>query len=131
MVRRMSRSVTRLARVLSVSFLMLTLLGIMVRSFIPTGFMPEFSQAGTAFVICSGVEMKTVYLDENGQPVEHQVEAPCDFSINTAALKQPVPVSSLFVPYVEQLFLPEHQVVFTSDSISSHTDARGPPAITA
>lgn len=127
----MSRPVTRIIRLASITFVLLALLGIMVRSLIPTGFMPEFSQAGTAFVICSGIEMKTVYLDENGQPVEHKVEAPCDFSINTAVLKQPVPVSSLFVPYVEQLFLPEHQVVFTSDSISSHTEARGPPAIAA
>jgi hypothetical protein len=127
----MSRPVTQFMRFASLSFLTLALLGILIRSLIPTGFMPEFSQAGTAFVICSGVEIKTVYLDENGQPTSgHQVEAPCDFSINTVAIKQLIPVSSLFVPYVATLFLPEHQVHFSDRTIFAHTEARGPPSLT-
>lgn len=126
----MSRSVTPFFRLISISFLVLTLLGVFIRAMIPAGFMPDVSlHAGTPLVICSGLESKTIYVDENGKPAsEHKVEAPCDFSLNNNALKPVVFISSLFVPYVSAWVMPERAVEITVSQLRNFAEARGPPA---
>lgn len=131
MSRSMSRSVTPFLRLISVSFLTLALLGVFIRALIPVGFMPDFGQqAGTALVICSGLETKTIYVDDKGQPAPaHKVETPCEFALNPVALKPAVSVSSLFVPYIADFVAPDQPLTFAVAWVVTHAEARGPPSL--
>jgi hypothetical protein len=60
----------------------------MMKAFMPLGFMPDFkSSAPIAITICSGVDEVQIFVDENGQKVpvpqntKHQKQSPCNFSI--------------------------------------------------
>lgn len=68
----------------------------LARAMVPVGFMPDFS--GQHLVqICSGTEIKTVMLDENGMPVssDHQ-KAPCSFSFLSAFFDGPEEFYQIF-----------------------------------
>lgn len=56
-------------------------LGVLFQALIPLGFMPG-ANAATPVVICSGMDMKIVYVDENGQPTHQQDKSqkPCAFA---------------------------------------------------
>lgn len=49
-------------------------LAFFLQAMIPLGFMPNANAADntTALVICSGPDLKTIYVDQNGKPVQHQ-----------------------------------------------------------
>lgn len=46
-------------------------IGVLFQALIPLGFMPG-ANAATPVVICSGMDMKIVYVDEDGQPAHQQ-----------------------------------------------------------
>jgi hypothetical protein len=53
-------------------------LAILCQAFIPAGFMPG---AGAAtMVICSGMDRKTITVDQDGQPVEEKQQSGCAFA---------------------------------------------------
>ncbi len=112
--------------------LLLALMGILVKGLIPLGFMPNFSEhAGTAIVICSGVEQKTIYVDQDGQPaqdVDHQFKAPCDFAY-TPTITAPVFHNqvALVVLSVTAKLIP-HEVVYLRASLKT-PPITGPPTI--
>lgn len=81
---------------LRAGLLLLALVAVVLRGLVPMGFMPGSSQeAGTALVICSGVDTQTIYLDENGQPAKpgeaHDKSNPCVFSFAPLAFKPFLP----------------------------------------
>lgn len=49
-------------------------------SFYAIGTMPAYGEQGIKTVICSGTSIITVYLDENGEPIEDTVVKHCDWS---------------------------------------------------
>lgn len=58
-----------------------------IRAAVPAGFMPDMhSASGDWITICSGVDVKTIHVDENGQPIEElSSDAVCPFSFLSAA----------------------------------------------
>ncbi len=58
----------------------LMLLPFVLFSFYAVGTMPTYGEQGIKTVICSGTSIITVYLDENGEPVEETVVKHCDWS---------------------------------------------------
>lgn len=60
----------------------LMLVALLVQAAIPLGFMPGMAQAGTPMVICSGMDMRIIHVDEHGQPVEggETAEESCIFT---------------------------------------------------
>jgi hypothetical protein len=111
--------------------LLLALMGILVKGLIPLGFMPDFSKhAGTAIVICSGIEQKTVYVDQDGQPAQdagHQVKTPCDFAY-TPIITAPVFQSQIVVVLNATAKLIPHEVACTRASLAI-PPITGPPTI--
>ena len=90
---------------------------VLLRSFIPAGYMPSSADSQHFFniVICTGYGAQTIAVDENGQPVkqdhsEHQKhnghKAPCPFALNTHATTPADPSAGLAVPaeYIALLF---------------------------
>lgn len=70
----------------SSGILALLLLIFAIRAMVPAGFMPDMAQgSGHLITICSGVEMKEIMVDENGQPAPKH-EAPCPYSFLSAAI---------------------------------------------
>lgn len=57
------------------AFRFLILATLLVQAAIPVGFMPASAAAGTPIVICSGMDMRIIHVDEHGQPVEGGEEA--------------------------------------------------------
>lgn len=117
-------------RAVTFCILTLTLLGLVARALVPTGFMPVQDSAGTAMVICSGVEQKTIYLGEDGQPVKapsHKAEAPCVFAFAPLAVKPympalvPVTLATYTVAYIIPEALPD------TVSVPHLYPARAPP----
>ncbi len=54
-----------------------------MQAMIPLGFMPNLSadNAGTALVICSGADQKTIYLDDQGNTSDHAgISKPCAYA---------------------------------------------------
>lgn len=85
-------------------------LAFFIQAMIPMGFMPNAhaSSEGTALVICSGLDIKTVYLDDNGKEIpsghKKKVDAPCLYSGQTIS-KSPesFKISSDVITYEEAI----------------------------
>lgn len=122
----MTRSVLRSR--LYACMLVLALIGIAARALVPAGFMPDIQQSsGIALVICSGIDEKTIYVDDRGQPAPvHKDQKPCEFSCTSHAVTPAVPfvlqaqgLQTLSVPHI-----PESAVIaFAMPAPPS----RGPP----
>ncbi len=94
---RFSPALTRLRS----SLLMLALLAVVLRGLVPLGFMPDLQrEAGTPFVICSGTDIQTIYLDQDGNPApqnsQHENSTPCVFAFAPLAFKP-------FLPQITQV----------------------------
>jgi hypothetical protein len=104
-------------------------LGVLLQALIPLGFMPG-ANAATPIVICSGLGEKTIYVDDNGQPVEHQqdkAEKSCAFSLTAfGMIDYPAPVQGP-VSYAAETFAPGVMPVCTPIHYTL-PDKTGPPA---
>ncbi|OIN86497.1 MAG: hypothetical protein AUJ12_06040 [Alphaproteobacteria bacterium CG1_02_46_17] len=71
------------------SLLSVLALVFLIRAMVPVGFMPDFSGKHT-IQICSGTELKTITVDDNGAPTspDHQ-KNPCPYSFLSAAIDAP------------------------------------------
>jgi hypothetical protein len=73
----------------SKSLLAVLSLVFLIRAMMPVGFMPDFS-GKHAIQICSGTEIKTIIVDDDGKPspTNHQ-KTPCPYSFLSAAINSP------------------------------------------
>lgn len=68
-------------------------LAVFIQAMIPVGFMPNMAGAsvGTPLVICSGFDQKTIFVDQQGNPVKEtpspasEHSKPCLFSVVTSS----------------------------------------------
>ncbi len=78
------------------SLLLLALVAVILRGLVPMGFMPDLHhEAGTPLVICSGTDIQTIYLDQNGDPAPadtaHDTSSACVFAFAPLAFEPVLP----------------------------------------
>lgn len=110
----------------------LALIAILFQAMIPLGFMPGKAMAGTAIVICSGFGMKTVIVDDNGQPQKEMPGAPaqksCEFALSASPADQPQ-VDILVVPSADYVSAAAIFASFAAfPAAYSLPDKTGPPS---
>ncbi|NVK18532.1 MAG: hypothetical protein HWE30_07560 [Methylocystaceae bacterium] len=81
------------------------LLPFLLFSFYSVGTMVQIGPKGIKTVICSGTSIQTIYVDENGQPVEQKRLKVCDFAsqlqaMNLLSLPLAIGVALTFSPFV-------------------------------
>jgi hypothetical protein len=119
-------------------FFSVLLLLFLVKSFVPIGFMPNISLASLnepfqAVVICSGLEEKTILVDQDGNEVsqtsDHQTNKNiCEFSITTifdSALLQRLHIETAMVSFNYQAQQSFVSLVYYPHSYQS----RAPPIV--
>ncbi|HEY8190503.1 MAG TPA: hypothetical protein VIF12_07440 [Micavibrio sp.] len=111
-------------------FHILVFLAFAMQSIIPVGFMPDIdaSAAGTKLVICSGIGEKIIYLDRNGQPVEHKEFSKCSYSILSSG-GQPVYFALAAPVYFDNPAEPFYRIAKISGLSFLTRDSTGPPAL--
>ncbi len=106
----------------------------------PVGFMPDFGALRDGHfevVICTGATTKTIIVDESGQPVSSEQEAPtkhagaykCAFSVTAfkALEAATVVLPALLVSHArERIVIPVQQTV-RPEAVGSVLGSRGPP----
>lgn len=109
-------------------FLCAVLLAFLVKALIPAGFMPGSVQAGTPVVICSDYGMKTIHIDENGQPVSVPSGENCTYSMN-GTMVEPELSAAAVVPTVFAVAFVLQEKQFLLSPVRYHDySPRGPPA---
>lgn len=103
----------------------LLFLAVFVQAFIPVGFMPGTGVA--TMVICSGMDRKTVTVDENGQPTENHKQSDCAY---TPVLATSIPLTPVFVlSQAEFTFVPVNRAVSIRAVNFYHSaQPQGPPS---
>lgn len=116
--------------------LMLALLAVVLRGLVPMGFMPAaHAEAGTPFVICSGTDIQTIYLDEDGQPApadaSHDASSPCVFAFAPLAFEPFLP--DMVPVAVAETSVPGAAILATARPLAALLPwaARAPPAFIA
>jgi hypothetical protein len=111
-------------------FHILVFLAFAMQSIIPAGFMPDInaSAAGTKLVICSGIGEKTIYLDQDGQPVEHKEFSKCAYSILSSG-GQPAYFTLAAPVDFDNPAEPFYRVAEISGLSFLTPDSTGPPAL--
>lgn len=108
----------------------MALLAVLLQGIIPLGFMPGKAAAGTAIVICSGLGMKTVIVDDNDQPQKEkpQTQKSCDFALSAPSVHPPQ-ASLLSLPDARYISLAAIFSAFAAvPSPYSLPDKTGPPS---
>ena len=109
-----------------------------VQIMIPAGFMPNLSApnlsayAATPLVICSGMDMKTIYVNQDGKPIGKPVDQhakPCAFSVLTPFSATP----SMHIAQPDAVLLAQniaalHDEAYRPD-LSLRPPAIGPPTL--
>lgn len=104
----------------------------LIRAMVPVGFMPDFS-GKHAIQICSGTEIKTIMVDQSGQPVgsdhQKQTDKACSFSFLSGGMAASTPEVVIGVP----LSYPAGQQAFILELLTKFYAAsplsRGPPTL--
>ncbi len=86
--------------------LILLLLIFAIRAGVPAGFMPDFKSGGDWITICSGLDSKTIHVDESGQPDGSEASPSCPFSFLSAAISVSDPYVGETVWYRTEFFEP-------------------------
>jgi hypothetical protein len=114
---------------------LLVFLAFFVQTLIPAGFMVNLdsANAATPLVICSGMEMKTIYVDHDGKPVNQSTtddhSKPCvSAAFNTTPAAQSVFVSSPAEFITASIAIPEYENIHTP-AFHERPPAIGPPAL--
>jgi hypothetical protein len=109
------------------------------RAVMPLGFMPDFAaKTGALFPvkICSGLETKTITVDQNGheappsktQDKTHTTETPCSFSIGSAFAATGITPPQLLVLTQLSLFIkPPADFILAASRIFGNASPRAPP----
>ncbi len=114
---------------------MFIILAVVIRAFVPVGFMPSATPEVTALTICSGFGERVVYLDADGvehpapsgdHPTSHSHE--CSFAVGSTSLT-PAPVFIFETP--QEITRADHMPQFAHAVFGvsvKNFDAQGPPA---
>ncbi|MDB5491096.1 MAG: hypothetical protein JWO78_945 [Micavibrio sp.] len=94
----------------------------------------DSANAATPLVICSGMDMKTIYVDHDGKPVDKK-SAPGDHAkpcvsaaFNTTPAAQPIYVSIPAALVTAKVFVPEYDNIHTP-AFHERPPAIGPPVL--
>jgi hypothetical protein len=117
--------------------MLLIILAVMVRGFVPAGFMPSSTSSDiTALTICSGFGERVVYLDSNGvehaAPSHEKSHGGCSFALASHTTPPATNFDVIPVFYVTN-FVARDDVTqkVTLYTPSKNFDAQGPPFILA
>lgn len=94
----------------------------------------DSAHAATPLVICSGMNMKTIYVDQDGKPVDNKSTAdhsakPCVMAaIGTTPAVPAVTIARPVTIITALLIIPRHTRVITSTNLK-RPPAIGPPSI--
>ena len=125
----------RTNRRLYISALWLAIAAIMLRAFVPAGWMPNIGgpASGVPIVICSGSGAQTVLVDPDGKPV--QPANPTDHGVCAFAASGPLilPLTVLFLALLlfalgTPLVLPQSDLIAAGRRLSGSAGPRAPPA---
>lgn len=113
------------------AFLVVLLLAIAVRSFIPVGFMADTSSKTVALTICSGLTTKTVFVQDETPSSGHQEQQqhePCPFAPpvladNSSFFNVADFISIAYAPFHPHQNSPVHSYLVITKSFMS----QGPP----
>ena len=106
------------------------LLSILVRSLIPVGFMPDMSSNKIALTICSGLEIKTVFVEDKSAPDHPQKEKheTCPFAPPVMAGHDDIIQIADYIKISYAPFLPNPTAHLNRASITVKTVySQGPP----
>ena len=105
----------------------------MAKSLVPVGFMPSFSDNKnvSAITICSGIDEKQIFIDENGQKVpapsnSHSKSPVCEFSLASVFVNFEIPE---LVPFFVSFYVrPVHKNTEEDHfTFAQNFQARAPP----
>ena len=122
-------------RRLYISALWLAIAAMMLRAFVPAGWMPNIGGLanGVPIVICSGSGAQTVLVDPDGKPV--QPANPTDHGVCGFAASGPLalPLAALVLVLLlfslgTQLVLPQSDLIKSGRRLSGGAGPRAPPA---
>lgn len=118
---------------LTAAFLLLTLFAVIVKSFIPAGFMPESGTGFTKLVICSGLGEKTILVpteDENYPSHEKQNDI-CAYQILTAQKAAGAPDAIIvgLAPHIAKIDYLLATAGASPPPLPASFSARGPPSV--
>lgn len=106
-----------------------------VQTLIPAGFMVNLdsANAATPLVICSGMNMKTIYVDRDGKPVDQSTAddhaKPCvSAAFNTMPAAQSIFVSIPVAFVAASIPVPEYRSIRTP-AFHERPPAIGPPVL--
>lgn len=106
------------------SLLAVLTLVFLTRAMMPMGFMPDFS-GKHAIQICSGTEIKTIMVGDNGAPVptDHQKKT-CPFSFLSTAFNEP----TVYEPTIEAPALTATDTLPAILALDTHRFLLSPPS---
>ncbi len=106
-----------------------------IQALIPAGFMPNAhaSEQGTALVICSGLDVKTIYIDDHGQEMpSHEktdVKIPCVYAgLSSYSSPEPYQIFQDRIGYIDSGFVAVSLEFIEADKVVK-PPAIGPPAL--
>ena len=104
---------------------------LLVLALVPMGFMPSFGAGGkVAIVICSGIGEKTVLVDADEAPGDHDASSSCPYFLAQSPVPMDAALPVLAAPVYEQAVFVIASDIAPSDIRILSPPARGPPAVT-
>lgn len=104
----------------------------LIRALVPVGFMPDFS-GQHPIQICSGTELKTIMVDDNGtpSPVNHE-KSPCSYAFLSSSLfEASAHVPAFEVPVLIVAVTPPTILALDTQRYLLSPPARAPPSLIA
>lgn len=112
------------------AFLLLVILAVLTRAFIPAGFMPEAQGGKIAITICHGADLQTIFVDAPVQPTK-PAKGDCPFSPiaqSDAGADYTVTLAALPVTYMVRLDWTVEEV-YATQRAHAPGNPRAPPAL--
>lgn len=103
---------------------MLALVAVLFAALLP-GVVAASPAMGSPMVLCSGGEMRVIYVDDQGQPVDHgeQASLKCALALLSGLAAAPAAQPDLLVEPAEFTAV----AVFVRTTVQDHRPARAPP----
>ncbi|HEY8963400.1 MAG TPA: hypothetical protein VIN59_02930 [Alphaproteobacteria bacterium] len=95
-------------------------------SFLPVGFMPDFSHDGISVKLCSGLDEKIALLGDDGQPIHHDNQNLCAFGLNVNAAPAVQPILVAAPLYTAPVYTARHDLILSRIAATAYA-SRAPP----
>ncbi len=110
------------------SLFIILLFLLLVKSFVPIGFMPSSNLALNPIVICSGIEEKIIFVDQDGNQTDqsHHDNSICEFALSSI-FQMPQAYSNAFEITILNLQFSASSEFFQLTKAHGLYEARAPP----